>query len=128
MEFPSPPSTGMEAVLSLQHIFRVARAVNVDPLIGIEGGVVYIVDERDALIVARTWDMAFDGPPRLGIVVVNGLPRGARVEWHILRCQKSAEDAIPPVTRVVFDDEAEGVLHEFSGEQGVLCMIFGKTN
>ena len=37
MEFPSPQSTAMEAVISLQHIFRVARAVNVDPLIGLEG-------------------------------------------------------------------------------------------
>jgi len=128
MEFPSSPSTKMETVLSLQHIFRVARAVNVDPLAGIEGAVVYIVDERDALIVAKTWDMAFEDPPRLGIVVVNGLPRGARVEWHVLRCQKSAEDAINPVTRVLFDDETDGVLHEFSGEQGVLCVTFGKTN
>ena len=113
-------------MLSFQHIFRVARAVNVDPLTAIEAAVVYITDEKDAGIVAKTWEMAFEDPPKLGIILVNNLPRGASVEWHILRCRKSGyEEEMRPLTRISFDDEVNEVLHEFSDEMGALCMIFG---
>src|SRR5256885_556908 len=93
MEFPLPRSTEMEAVLSLQYIFRVARAVGVDTVMGIECAVIYIVEEGDAETVAETWRGAFeDLVPSLAIVVVEGLPRGARVEWHVIRCRKSGEE------------------------------------
>jgi hypothetical protein len=116
----------MEAVLSLRHIFRVAKAVNVDPLTSIEGAVVYITEGKDAGIVAETWRLAFQDPPKLGIVVVNGLPRGAQVEWHVLRCQKmEEEEGRRAVTRISFDDEVDGVLNEFTGQLGALCIVFG---
>ena len=126
MEFPVPRSTAQEAVLSLQHIFRVARAVRVDPERGIEGAVVYIVDERDVKIVAETWTSAFEEAPQLAIVVVKGLPRGARVEWHVIRCQKTTEENVPPRLRMAFEEhEMVRAIGDLQGDHGVLCMSFG---
>jgi hypothetical protein len=119
-----PRSTSMEAVISLQHIFRVARAVNVDPSTGLEGAVAYIVDANDVEIIAKTWNKTFDKPPPLVAVVVDGLPRGARVEWHIIRCQKSSEDGKSSRFLMTFDESART---DILGEHG-LCMIFGSQN
>jgi hypothetical protein len=126
MEFPEPRSTALEAVLSLQHIFRVARAVNVDPLIGFEAVVAFIVDERDVQVVAETWKLRFYGKgPVLAIIVVKGLPRDARVEWHIVRCQKSTEDERSSKTQVAFsNDEAITAIDELRDRSG-LCTIYG---
>ena len=121
----------MEAVLSLQHIFRVARAVAVDTVRGIECAIVYIVEEDDAKIVAETWRGAFgDFVPSLAIVVVDGLPRGARVEWHVIRCQKSGEEEEEKEvkSRMAFEQhEVIAAVNEFQGDHGVLCMIYGSS-
>lgn len=119
----------MEAALSLQHIFRVARAVAVNTVRGIECTVVYIVEEGDAKIVAETWRGAFEGiVPSLAIVVVDGLPRGARVEWHVIRCQKSGEEEREVKSRMVFEQhEVITAVNDFQGDHGVLCMIFGSS-
>lgn len=123
-----PRSTAMESVLSLQHIFRVSRAVNVDPETGIEGAVVYIVDEGDVEIVGKTWNAAFDLAPPLAIVVVDGLPRGARVEWHVVRCQRSSEDAKEGKFRLTFEEhEVITAITEFRDTYGVLCLTFGSS-
>jgi hypothetical protein len=128
MEFPMPRSTEIESVLSLQHIFRVSRAVNVDPETGIEGAVVYIVDEGDVEIVGKTWTVAFDVAPPLAIVVVDGLPRGARVEWHVIRCQRSSEDAKRGNFRMTFEEhEVITAINEFRDVYGVLCVTFGSS-
>jgi len=114
--------------LSLQHIFRVARAVRVDPERGIEGAVVYIVDERDVKIVAETWTSAFEEAPQLAIVVVKGLPRGARVEWHVIRCQKTTEENVPPRLRMAFEEhEIMTAISDLRRAHDVLCMSFGST-
>src|SRR5271170_1199651 len=128
MEFPVPRSTAEEAVLSLQHIFRVAKAVRVDPESGIEGAVVYIVDEGDVNIVAETWGSAFEEAPELAVVVVKGLPRGARVEWHVIRCQKTTEEDTPPRSRMAFEEhEMMTAISDLRGAHDVLCMSFGST-
>jgi hypothetical protein len=128
MEFPVPRSTAEEAVLSLQHIFRVARAVRVDPESGIEGTVVYIVDEGDVNIVAETWRNAFEEASDLAVVVVKGLPRGARVEWHVIRCQKITEEDTPPRLRMAFEEhEMMTAISDLRGAHDVLCMSFGST-
>lgn len=126
MEFPSPQSTAMEAVISLQHIFRVARAVNVDPLIGLEGAVAYIVQEEDVQVVAETWKNSFEDAPQLAIVLVDGLPRGARVEWHVIRCQKSSDESSKPRLRMeVEEHKVITAINELQSQYGVLCMVFG---
>jgi hypothetical protein len=118
----------MESVLSLQHIFRVSRAVNVDPETGIEGAVVYIVDESDVEIVRETWNAAFDVTLPLAIVVVDGLPRGARVEWHVIRCQRRSEDAKQGKFRMTFEEhEVITAITEFRDTYGVLCVTFGSS-
>ena len=118
----------MEAVLSLQHIFRVARAVNVDPMSGIECAVAYIVDESDVPLVAETWRSAFEVVPSLAIVVVDGLPRGARVEWHVIRCQKSTEDEKKARSRMAFEQhEVITAINDVTHSHGGLCMIFGSS-
>jgi hypothetical protein len=121
----------MEAVLSLQHIFRVARAVGIDPARGIECAVVYIVDEGDVEIVAETWngEGIFEDVPPLAIVVVDGLPRGAKVEWHVIRCRKFGEEEEREVkSRMAFEQhEVITAINEFQGDHGVLCMIFGSS-
>jgi hypothetical protein len=128
MEFPVPRSTAMESVLSLQHIFRVSRAVNVDPGTGIEGAVVYIVDESDVEIVGGTWNAAFDVAPPLAVVVIGGLPRGARVEWHVIRCQRTSEDAKQGNFRLTFEEhEVITAITEFRDTYGVLCVTFGSS-
>ena len=129
MELPVAKNVTLELALSLQHIFRVARAVNVDPLRGIEGAVAYITEERNVNIVAEMWTRAFDElRPPLGIVLVSGLPRGATVEWHVIRCWKKTSDEDPTGGfRMVFDDD-DGIsvaAAELRGEHGVLCMRFG---
>ena len=116
----------MEAVISLQHIFRVARAVNVDPLTGLQGAVAYIIDEKDALVVAEVWRNAFEEIPELVIVVVEELPRGARVEWHIIRCQKTSDDGGKSTLRIAYEDGE--VTNDLRGEFGVLCMVFGSQD
>jgi len=125
MEFPEPRSTAMEAVLSLQHIFRVARAVNVDPLTGFEAVVAFIVDEGDVQVVAETWKLRFEGKgPILAIVVVKGLPRDARVEWQIVRCQKSSSEEPSPKTQVAFvDDKVITAINELR-DHSSLCTIY----
>lgn len=126
MEFPTPRSTLMEAVLSLQHIFRVAKAVNVDPTTGFEGAVVYIVNENDVHIVAQTWERAFDDAPGLAVVVVNELPRGARVEWHVLRCQKLSDETSESKFQMTFSDhQLRAAISDIRRDHGTLCMIFG---
>ena len=126
MEFPSPQSTAMEAVISLQHIFRVARAVNVNPSTGFEGAVVYIVQEEDVQVVAETWKNSFEDAPQLAIVLVDGLPRGARVEWHVIRCQKSSDEVSKPRVRMAVEEhQVSTAINELRGEHGVLCMVFG---
>ena len=126
MEFPNPPSIAMEAAISLQHIFRVARAVNVDPLVGLEGAVAYIVQEQDVQVVAETWKNSFEDAPQLASVLVDGLPRGARVEWHIIRCRKSSDEVSKPRLRMeVEDHQVFTTIDELRGEYGVLCMVFG---
>ena len=117
----------MESVLSLQHIFRVAKAVNVDPLIGLEGGVAYLVNEEHVKVVAETWTLAFDDPPPLTIALVDGLPRGALVEWHIIRCRKRSD--VPKTTKFSMawtNSEISLAIHNFRGEYGVLCIVFGR--
>ena len=130
MELPKAKTASLEIALSLQHIFRVARAVNVDPLRGIEAAVAYITEERSVNLVAETWIRAFDEvPPPLGIVLVSALPRGARVEWHVIRCRKKTSDEHAACGfRMVFDDDDDGIsvaVAELRGEHGVLCMRFG---
>lgn len=128
MEFPAPKSTAEEAVLSLQHIFRVARAVRVDPSRRIEGAVAYIVDERDVNVVAETWRSAFEEPTDLAVVLVKGLPRGARVEWHVIRCQKTTEEDVPPQLHMAFDEhEMVSAITDLRGDHGILCMSFGAS-
>lgn len=129
MELPSPCSTVSEAALSLQHIFRVARAVKVDPQHEIEGAVAYIVAGEDVSVIAETWKHAFEHAPPLAIVLVNGLPRGARVEWHVLRCQKSSQEVARSALKVVFeDDQLLRAITERKGDYGVLATIFGSSS
>jgi enamine deaminase RidA (YjgF/YER057c/UK114 family) len=126
MEFPSPQSTAMEAAISLQHIFRVARAVNVDPLIGLEGVVAYLVREEDVQIVAETWKNSFEDAPQLAIVLVDGLPRGARVEWHVIRCQKSSDEVSRPKVQMAVEEcQVVIAINALRGGHGVLCIVFG---
>jgi hypothetical protein len=132
MELPEGKSATMQAVLSLQHIFRVARAVNVDPLAGIEGAVAYITTEGDVNIVAETWRRAFSSGrlPPLAIVLVTGLPRGAKVEWHIIRCQRTSEEPEEGKFKMIFDDELAVMVagYELRDEENdVLCLRFGTT-
>lgn len=126
MEFPNPKSTAMEAVISLQHIFRVARAVSVDPMSGLESTVVYIIDERDVQVVAEAWKNAFENAPELTIVLVDDLPRGARVEWHVIRCQKSSDEARNSRIQMAFEEhQVITAINDLRGDYGILCMIFG---
>jgi len=129
MELPAAKTPTLEIALSLQHIFRVARAVNVDPLRGIEGAVAYITEEQNVNLVAETWIRAFDEvPPPLGIVLVSALPRGARVEWHVIRCwKKTSDEDSTGGFRMVFDDDdrISVAVAELRGKHGVLCMRFG---
>ena len=126
MEFPIPQSTAMEAVISLQHIFRVAKAVNVDPLTGLECAVVYIVHEEDVQVVAETWKNSFEDAPQLAIVLVHDLPRGARVEWHVIRCQKSSDEVSKPRLRMAVEEhQVSTAINELRSEYGVLCIVFG---
>ena len=129
MEFPDYRSTAQEAVLSLQHIFQVSKAVHVDPARGIEGAVVYIVNEMDCANVAMTWQIAFADAPPLAVVLVKGLPRRARVEWHVIRCQQTTEDNVPPrKLRMVFEEhEIATAITDLRGDHGVLCMSFGSS-
>jgi len=121
-----PRSTLMEALISLQHIFRIAKAVNVDPSTAFEKGVVYIVDQKDRQIVADTWTNAFKDAPDLLIVLVEGLPRGAKVEWHIIRSQKTSVDLKNSKMRTALNEcEVFTAIHELEGEYGVLCITFG---
>lgn len=120
----------MEAVLALQHIFRVARAVGVDPSSGIECAVAYVVHESDVSTVAETWRGRFEMiPPSLAVVVVEGLPRGARVEWHIIRCRKTSEDEMEAKKAHMAFEQHEVItaINEFSSAYGVLCIIFGSS-
>jgi hypothetical protein len=126
MELPIPRSIAMEAVISLQHIFRVARAVNIDPLTGVECAVAYVVEETDLNIVAETWKRAFEEAPELAVVLVDGLPRGAKVEWHLIRCQKSSDEAGEARFRMLFEEHrVPSTISDIRGELGLLCMIFG---
>lgn len=126
MEFPNPRSMAMEAVISLQHIFRVARAVSVDPLNGLEGAIAYIVDERDVQVVGETWKNAFEDAPQLTIVLVDDLPRGARVEWHVIRCQKSSDEVQNSRFQMAFEEhQVITAIDDLRGDHGLLCMIFG---
>jgi hypothetical protein len=132
MELPEAKSAAMQAVLSLQHIFRVARAVKVDPLTGIEGAAAYITDEADVNVVAETWRRAFASRPLppLAIVLVTGLPRGAKVEWHIIRCQRSDAPAKGKF-RIIFDDERAVMVAGWDlrdDESDVLCLRFGTAD
>jgi hypothetical protein len=128
MDFPTPRSAKMESALSLQHIFRVARAVNVDPSTSIEGAVVYIVDENDTEIVSETWNAAFEDKPSLAIIVVDGLPRGARVEWHVIRCQKWSDEPKTAKFRMAFDEhQVVTAITELRGNHGMLCITFGSS-
>lgn len=115
----------MEAVLSLQHILRVAKAVNVDLRTLTTTVVAYIADEMDRDIVAHTWHrrMTVQELDRLAIVVVKGLPRGARVEWHVLRCMKHSDEGLNPTHGLYFDDEVDSLYG--SGLEAGLCMTFG---
>lgn len=116
----------MEAVISLQHIFRVARAVNVDPLTSLEGAVAYIVEETDVQVVAETWRNAFEDVPELAIVLVDNLPRGAKVEWHVIRCQKSSDQSTESGFQMAFEEHRVlTAVTDLRGEHGVLCMTFG---
>ena len=118
----------MESVISLQHIFRVARAVNVDPFTGIEGAVVYIVDESDTEIVFETWNAAFEDKPPLAIIVVDGLPRGARVEWHVIRCQRCSDEPKTAKFRMAFEEhQVITAITELRDNHGVLCITFGSS-
>lgn len=129
MEFPVPRSTAMEAVISLQHIFRVARAVKVDPQTGIEGAVVYIVEEGDVQIVAETWRNSFESAPELAVVLVEGLPRDARVEWHVIRCQKSSDDISNSKFRMAFDEhKLFTIMSDLCSESGMLCISYGSQD
>jgi enamine deaminase RidA (YjgF/YER057c/UK114 family) len=127
MELPVPQDTAKEAALSLQHIFRVARAVKLDPLTGIEVAVVFIVDERDVSIVAETWRLRFEEVVHpLAIVLVDGLPRGARVEWHVIRCHRSSDEERRETTRIAFvDHDVITAISELRGDHEVLCSIYG---
>jgi enamine deaminase RidA (YjgF/YER057c/UK114 family) len=128
MALPAPKSVTLESVLSLQHIFRVARAVNVDPLQGIEGAVAYITEQGNVNVVMETWRRSFEGrPPPLAIVLVNGLPRGAALEWHVIRCRKTSDEEATGEVRMVFDcdDAVSGAFAELRGEHGVLYVRFG---
>jgi hypothetical protein len=127
MDFPQPRSSGREAVLALQHIFRVARAMGINPSTGFEGGIAYIVDEKDVQIVAETWKAAFEEPPELLLAVVKGLPRGAKVEWHIIRCQKPDDDDDSTRTkfRMVYSETmARATFSDFG--PGLLCFVLGE--
>ena len=130
MDLPGGKSAARQAVLSLQHIFRVARAVNVDPRTGIEGAVAYITDEGDVNVVAETWRRGFlsGKMPPLAIVLVTELPRGAKVEWHVLRCQRTFDGPHEGKFRMVFDDEVAVIKAGYElrdDTNDVLCMRFG---
>lgn len=122
------PAAALQSVLSLQHIFRAARAVKVDPLRGIRGAVAYMTKEWTVGLVAETWRRAFDEVPPLAIVVVSGLPRGARVEWHVIRCQKTSDEETTGGFRMIFnDDRISTAVADVRGKDGVLCMRFGSS-
>ena len=128
MELPSPRSTAMEAALSLQHIFRVARAVNVDPQTQIEAAVAYVTAEEDVSIVSETWKLSFEQTPPLAVVIVDGLPRTALVEWHILWCQTMSEGVKSRRLRIVVDeDRLVTTVRECQGPYGVLAHVFGSS-
>jgi hypothetical protein len=93
-----------------------------------EGVVVYIVDESDAEIVSETWNAAFEDRPPLAIVVVDGLPRGARVEWHVIRCQKSSDEPTTAKFRMTFEEhQVLTGINELKDNHGVLCTTFGSS-
>ena len=100
--------------------------MRVDPATGIEGAVVYIVDEGDVTVVTEMWRNAFEKAPPFAAVLVNGLPRGARVEWHIIRCQKPTEEDAPPRLRMAFaEHEIVTAINEVRRDNGVLCISLG---
>jgi hypothetical protein len=52
-----------------------------------EGVIAYIVDRNDVDVVADVWNRFCKNSKELAIAVVDELPRGARVEWHVIRCR-----------------------------------------
>jgi hypothetical protein len=120
MEFPEPRSAAMmEAVLSLQHIFRVAWAVNVDPLTGFETVVAFIVDEGDVEVVAETWKLKFER--RRPVLAID-----AMAERQVVRqCQKSFSGEPSLKTHLGFvDDKVITAINKLRDHSG-LCTIYG---
>jgi hypothetical protein len=130
MEFASTRSTALEAAASLQHIFHVGIAVGAHP-IRFEGAVAYIINEEDVEIVAETWKLAFKNPPPLAIVLVNGLPRGAVVEWHVIRGQKWSDEPKGPIVQFGRTNmEVTTIMDKLQKTTGygVLCIVFGRAD
>jgi hypothetical protein len=118
-------STAEQATLSLQHIFRVAGATSI-PRQGIKFAVAFVLDERDVGIVRRVWDSTMVGRmvgARLAVVVVQGLPRGARCEWYIPLCRTERNGG--PV--FAFDEGVDSVLPDLM-DKDALCIVLGQTN
>jgi hypothetical protein len=67
-----------------------------------------------------------DEAPTLAVVVVNGLPRGARVEWQIVQCQKSSDEEQLGKIRVAFQDhQVITAVNDLRGDDNVLCLVYG---